>query len=67
MKALLDLETEWICPILTVESNFLDAVENTVFLGLKVEKPLSLSNYFNLLISVIRFEYPSKGPLMIIL
>lgn len=55
MKALLDLDT--VNGFATVETNFLNAVENTVFLGLRKEKPLSLPN-FQLLISVIEILIP---------
>lgn len=44
--------------ILTVESNCLGAVENTVFLGPRIEKLLCLLNYFQVLTSVIEILIP---------
>lgn len=42
--------------IVTVESNCFGAVENTVFLGPRIEKLHSLLNYFQDLTSVIEIQ-----------
>lgn len=44
--------------IFTVELNCLGAVENTVFLGPRIEKLLSLLNYFQVLSSIIEIQIP---------
>lgn len=40
----------------TVEANCLGAVENTVFLSLRIEKFLSQLNYFQVLTSIIEIQ-----------
>lgn len=42
--------------VLTVESNCLRAIENTVFLGSRIEKFHSLLNYFQDITSVIEIQ-----------